>query len=1545
VRWKVSAGLKMGLVSGVGVLVLFGALFGVVLNVPVAGVGGTIYIRADGSVEPSTTPISNLDNVTYTFTDNINDPLVIERDNIVVDGDGHATQGIGTGTGIELSHRSNVTLKNLVITQFDFGIHLNHSASCAIVGNIMMENNFEAIRLYESLNNNITSNGITATDYDGIVLYGSSDNKIYENNLTDNYDGIRLYESSKNDIAENIVTNNYYGIFLAFSSNNSIFYNNISTNDGNGVSLAWSSSENRIVENHIAANKWCGIYLNASSNNTIYHNSFVDNAQQISVNDSANIWNEGYPSAGNYWSDYTGEDFYSGSYQNETGSDGIDDASHIIDVNNMDHYPLMGVFHDFEVIAEQGEVCHVQVVSNSTVHDLAVCRWLSSPNQYLQPGQKLIWFFVVGVESTGGFCRITIPRAVLNGTYTVLVDWTEVTANELPTSNSTQAYLYFTYNHTEHEVIIVTEFPSVPETSIIIGTTDSAESNLDPARAYGYFGWNIIQNMGCGLVDFRPGSTASIEDVIPALATDWSVSSDGLVWTFNLRQGVQYDDGTEFNATHVKYTFDRGISLTIPDGPFVGLGIIDMIKNVTVVDGYTVRFCLNYQFAPFLVILASPPCYIVNPKYAPMSSTVGYVEGDARASNPMDLGPYKLTNWTKVGGLDREMVLEANPNYWNATGGYPKTEKIIIKFYSDSASLRSAIEFEEIDIAFRQLSMEDVDALKHDAALKVWEGTGAFIQYLAFQTKPEMYPLNITEVRRAIAAAINRTILTETVFLGQMEPLYSTIPNGMAGHVDAFKVLGDANYTYTRSLLAELGYNESNKLTFDLWYESSGHYPMSAEQALLYKEALEASGVISVTLKSASWASYRQNRNDEIMDVYIYGWSPDYVDPDDYTYPLFHSTGGAWLHNNYANPEMDTLIENARTTTNATERSQIYAQIQLLTAEDCPIVPLFQAKTYTVTKSSVEGISLDISQLLRYWLLYTTNQPRTWIVDDDGPADFHTIQEAIDNANEGDTVFVRDGTYYGHVTVSKTLSVRGSGSESTTISGRARHSAVEIGANNVDFGGFTVCGGDFGLKVYSSNNNIHDNDIVENGFIGIYLYLSSGNTFTSNSIARNGYGVSLVHSGGNTFKHNSIFDNEWQELVVEGNTASNFVEDMDTSNSVDGKPIYYWVSQQDKIVPSDAGYVALVDCRRILVQNLTFARNGQGVLLAGTTDSMIENNTLSAEYYGIYMVDSSNVTIRNCTIANCNFAMEIWSSNGNKIMGNNIVSNAYGIELAWSNYNNVSRNTIQQTSEYNGWGVCLSVSATGNRIYENDFAHNSQGMNIQLFYPGENKICHNNFIQNAIQVCNYGSVMNTWDDCYPSGGNYWSDYTGIDVYWGHSQDLPGTDGIGDAPCAIDENNRDCYPLMAPYSTFDAGNWNGTPYNVDVVSNSTVSGFHFNPQDGSFLEFNVTGQEGTAGFCRVTIPKNLLWAEDGQWVVLVGGVPITNYTTASDQNYAYLYFTYGHSTKTVQITGTKVIPELPSTTITPLLMILAMLATAFATRKIRKEARKLRVKPL
>lgn len=209
---------------------------------------GTTYIRADGSIDPPTAPISTIDNVTYTLTDNIisdGDGIVVERDNIVADGVGYTLQGTGSGTGIDLSYRSNVTIKNMKIKSFRIGVDLFS------------------------------------------------------------------FSSNYNSIVGNSITNTNYGIWLTESSNyNSIIGNNIKANNRNGIGLRWSS------------------------NNSIYHNNFIDNTLHAYIESTGypNVWDDGYPSGGSYWSDYAGVD---------SDDDGIGDTPYIIDENNQDKYPLM----------------------------------------------------------------------------------------------------------------------------------------------------------------------------------------------------------------------------------------------------------------------------------------------------------------------------------------------------------------------------------------------------------------------------------------------------------------------------------------------------------------------------------------------------------------------------------------------------------------------------------------------------------------------------------------------------------------------------------------------------------------------------------------------------------------------------------------------------------------------------------------------------------------------------------------------------------------------------------------------------------------------------------------------------------------------------------------------------------------------------------------------------------------------------------------------------------------------------------------------------
>jgi len=536
---------------------------------------------------------------------------------------------------------------------------------------------------------------------------------------------------------------------------------------------------------------------------------------------------------------------------------------------------------------------------------------------------------------------------------------------------------YYYYSTSTSMVTTSTSMTSVVPTTtaaplykdtLIVGTTDSVATTLDPANAYDYFGDNMINNLGAPLVDLQPGNATHF---VPALATDWNVSADGLTWTFNLRQGVKFGDGSCcFNASTVKYTFDREIGINDPNGPIVGVGYGTIINQTEVASTYQVIFHLNTPFAPFLALLPFAGSYMVTPATAPFHEEVNYTAGNARGSYPTDFGPYVLSEWDRVGGKDTEMKLDANPYYWNASGGYPKTQHIIIKFYSDATALALAASNGEVDIAYRQLRSSDIVSFESNPSVTVWKGTGQFIQYMVFNTA--IKPFNDPRVRRAIAAAINRTAITQTVFLGQAVPLYSMVPIGMFSHQDVFKLYGDANYTYTRQVLQALGYSSTNPLVVDLWYESSGHYPQSSDLVAVLKSSLEASGVIQVNLHNTDWSTFiGSNVPAGNMPVYILGWYADYIDPNDYTYN-FIGPGGSWLNDGYNSTQANAVIAQALASRNETQRALLYGEAQQILVQDVPMVPLYQSSGFAVTKPTVGGVVLDFTLIFRYYLLYET---------------------------------------------------------------------------------------------------------------------------------------------------------------------------------------------------------------------------------------------------------------------------------------------------------------------------------------------------------------------------------------------------------------------------------------------------------------------------------------------------------------------------------------------------------------------------------------------
>jgi len=326
-----------------------------------------VYIRPDGNIDPPIAAIFTADSITYTFTSDLYVQVVVERDNIIIDGSDHLLQRDGTGRGIDLTDRNNVTIKNIEIRDFHSGIWLSQS----------------------------------------------SNNKVF---------------GSK-------ILNNTFGIWI-FGSTNIVYGNTISNSSNSGIVIDIDSSDNTIHRNNITSNNR-GVWLILASGNKLHHNDFVDNIQQvyISMSGYGNAWDDGYPSGGNYWSDYIGYD---------SDHDGIGETLYIMDADNYDKYPLMGMFSSFDIPLDYD----VNVISNSTIEGF----------EYFE-SNSTIKIYVSNMTATQafGFCRMCIPKSLMSPPYAVMIDGglTEILYfNDRVHDNGTHRWIYFAYEHSIHEVLI-----------------------------------------------------------------------------------------------------------------------------------------------------------------------------------------------------------------------------------------------------------------------------------------------------------------------------------------------------------------------------------------------------------------------------------------------------------------------------------------------------------------------------------------------------------------------------------------------------------------------------------------------------------------------------------------------------------------------------------------------------------------------------------------------------------------------------------------------------------------------------------------------------------------------------------------------------------------------------------------------------------------------------------------------------------------------------------------------------------------------------------
>jgi len=348
--------------------------------------------------------------------------------------------------------------------------------------------------------------------------------------------------------------------------------------------------------------------------------------------------------------------------------------------------------------------------------------------------------------------------------------------------------------------------------------------------------------------------------------------------------------------------------------------------------------------------------------------------------------------------------------------------------------------------------------------------------------------------------------------------------------------------------------------------------------------------------------------------------------------------------------------------------------------------------------------------------------------------------------------------------------------------------------NNVITGN-NITNNGYGIEIilYSSGNSIYENNITANIKGGIWLDFANGNTVSSNQItnnkpngirisfssneivsanyvANNGYGIFIDSSSYTTLRNNTMVDNK-QNFSVEGTDSNHFVNDVDVSNTVDGKPIYYWVNRQNLEVPSDAGYVALVNCTKVMVQNLNIINNRQGILLAYTTNSTINKNTITNTTHAIRLQSSSKNTIIENNLTNSSSGIYFYDSSNNTLSENNIKNNLWGVNFDYFNSNN---SVVRSLIENNTYGIFVMESP-------------------------DNIFLHNTFLNNSKQVTDlvirtqtwlFDPSINIWDNGIE--GNYWSNYNGTDS---------DGDGIGDTPYVIDENNQDNYPIIPEFPSW------------------------------------------------------------------------------------------------------------------------------------------------
>ncbi len=462
---------------------------------------------------------------------------------------------------------------------------------------------------------------------------------------------------------------------------------------------------------------------------------------------------------------------------------------------------------------------------------------------------------------------------------------------------------------------------------------------MDPAFAVAAASHLVIEQTYSNLVALDEHFNA-----VPDLAESWEKTDDNLSYTFHLRKGVQFHDGSEMTADDVKFTLER---LLDKKTGYFWRGQLSAIKQIDTPDKYTVKLSLSQPHAPLMIGLAFPGSVIVSK---------AFVEKNGDLKNTlMGTGPFKLANYTPK----KSMTLQKNPNYYNPS--LPYLDGIEISFIEDPTARTNALLTKTVDLS-QDVAAKDFKAVSATKGIVSYKTLGHHWDWIGFNTKRS--PFDNKLVRQAVSYAIDRRAIADNVFFGLAEPITGGPVPRWSFAYDGGGVYGERpDVDKAKALLKQAGLENGFKTSLTI----TPTYLQYSQPGPLIKDALAKVG-IDCELVSLEWGAWLKAvlGGDYNFDMYYIGYVSPLIDPDDFLYSNFACSGGSdVIGTRGCNDQVDKLLEQARATLDLNKRKELYIQAQKILSDEEPVANTVNELILQAHWDYVKGFRALTTGLLR----------------------------------------------------------------------------------------------------------------------------------------------------------------------------------------------------------------------------------------------------------------------------------------------------------------------------------------------------------------------------------------------------------------------------------------------------------------------------------------------------------------------------------------------------------------------------------------------------